>query len=135
FASFATQGIHIDADSVVTPQLILFRGRSWARVCELRPRTKMTNKLRATRVFMLLFFAPPRLFLFIEFFDEPALIQLGDEARVHEFFGFAAADFWPRLRYVIIGGFQPLHDRIGHRNKILLVGVVGVFQRFPVVYL
>src|SRR4029450_7711649 len=99
---------------VVTPQFILFRGRSWARVCELRPRTKMTSKLRATRVFMLLFFPPPPLFMFIELFDEPRLIQLGDETRVHEFFGLASADLWPGLRDVVIGRFQSFGDRIGH---------------------
>src|SRR5262245_23592175 len=75
------------------------------------------------------------LFLLVQFFDEPALVQFSDEARIHKFFRLAAAYFRPRCRNVVVGGFQPLHDWIRDRDKIVLVDFVGPFQQFTIVSL
>src|SRR5438094_7578446 len=42
--------------------------------------------------------------LLVQLFDESALVQLGDEARVHELFGLPASDLGFRRRYIVVGG-------------------------------
>src|SRR5258708_31915764 len=74
----------------------------------------------------------PYSFRFVQLLDESTLLLLGDEAWVHKLFGLAPADLRPRLRHIVVGGFQSLHDRVRHGYAILSLGVIGVFQRFPV---
>src|SRR4029450_13887396 len=76
---------------------------------------------------------PRTLFLLVQFLDEPALIQLGDETWVHELFGFAIANLRLRLRDVIVGSLESLHNRIRRGNKILLVDIVRTFEKLPVI--
>src|SRR6266576_6178339 len=71
-------------------------------------------------------------FRFVQLLDESALVQLGDEARIHKLLRLAPADLRPSLRNILVGCFESFHDWIRHRNEILLVSVVGIFQGLSV---
>ena len=73
------------------------------------------------------------LLLLVQFLDKPALVQLGDKARIDEFFWAMAADLRSSEGDDIVNGFQALGDGIRGGNEILLENSVGAFQILRIV--
>ena len=61
------------------------------------------------------------------------VLQLGDEARVHERLRFVVPDVGTLLGDVFIGWLQALRDGVGHRNEIFPINLVGAFEQFTIV--
>src|SRR6266545_1376622 len=72
------------------------------------------------------------LFLLIQLPDKPALVELGDEARIDKLFRLMTANIRSCLGDVIVGRFQTFGDRVWRGNKILLVDSVGPLQKFRI---
>ena len=70
--------------------------------------------------------------LFVEFLDEPALVELGNETRVDKLFRFVRANVRAGLRHVVVGRFQTFGDRIGRGDEILLENIVRAFEKLRV---
>src|SRR5262245_47943514 len=66
--------------------------------------------------------------LFVEFLDESALVQLGNEASVHKLFGLVAADVGIPGGDDFINHVQVFCDRIRRGNEILPISIVSAFQ-------
>lgn len=89
------------------------------------------NDSRSVESFIVVY--ADRSLLRIELLYETALVQFGHEARVHELLRFATTNLWPRLRDIVVGGFEPVHDRIRHGYEILPKYFVRAFQKFLII--
>jgi hypothetical protein len=67
------------------------------------------------------------LLLLVQIFDESALLQLCDEARIDELFRLVVADLGVSRRDDLINDFQIVSDRIGRGNESLLLIKTGCF--------
>jgi hypothetical protein len=64
---------------------------------------------------------------------ESAFVQLGDEAGVHEFLRFVVPDIGALKGDVFVCGLQSLCDRVGDRDEIVAVDLIGPIEKLPIV--
>src|SRR5581483_7232183 len=138
-ASLAIQGIQLPPESAVTPQLIFLSGwpKTGGEIMLTRKASEATRKVRAI-AFMVIppracCLTPPFLFLTVELFEESALVQFSDEARIDELIRLVLENFRAALRDVFVGRLESLRDRIGHRDEIFLINLVGTLEQLAIV--
>ena len=70
--------------------------------------------------------------MLVKLFDEAALVEFRDEARIDEFLRLVVANIRTGLRDVIEGGFEAFGDRIRGGDKVLFEEIVRAFEKFPI---